>query len=100
MIGKNERLLRIRKAPKFVPGNPHVATVWRWILHGVRGHKLESILVGGQRFTSVEAIERFIAATTATANGEPAPIRSPQQRERAAERAGRELTKLGVGRTS
>ena len=28
----------------------HSATVWRWLLHGVRGHKLHTVRVGGRRF--------------------------------------------------
>jgi len=40
------------------------------------------MVCAGRRFTSVEAIERFVAATTAAAAGEPPPVRTPRQRER------------------
>lgn len=38
----------------------HVATVWRWILHGVRGRKLRSITVGGRRFILRSDLEDFL----------------------------------------
>jgi len=34
----------------------------RWALEGSRGVKLESIRIGGFRYTSAEAVQRFIAA--------------------------------------
>ena len=92
----HEELLTVREAAKRCPARPHVATMWRWILTGLDGVKLDSIKVGGKRLTSVESISRFIAATTAQASGEPLPSRSPKQRERAVEQAERELAAAGV----
>jgi hypothetical protein len=91
-----EKMIRVGEAANHIPGHPHVATVWRWALRGVRGVKLETVLVGAQRFTSHEAIERFIVATTAKANGESAPVRTPRQRERAIDRAEKELAAEGI----
>ena len=48
------------------------------------------------RFASTEAIERFTTATTAAANGEPAPARTPTQRRRALEKAEAELKAAGI----
>ena len=93
---ENEELLTITQAAKRCPARPHVATMWRWVLNGLDGVKLDSIKVGGKRLTSAEAISRFIAATTAQASGEPLPSRSPKQRERAVEQAERELAAAGV----
>jgi hypothetical protein len=42
---------------------PHVATLHRWADRGVRGVKLEVVNVGHVRFTSVEALIRFISAS-------------------------------------
>ena len=39
---------------------PNISTIWRWITTGTRGVKLESVLIGGQRYTTDEAIQRFI----------------------------------------
>jgi hypothetical protein len=76
----------------------HVATVHRWRLRGVRGVRLETIAIGGLRYTSREALERFITATTAAADGAttPAPIRSTKQREAAIAAAERELADAGL----
>lgn len=38
----------------------HVGTVWRWYLNGVRGHRLESFLVGGKRRTNWDHVEKFL----------------------------------------
>ncbi len=92
----HETAIAVNKSPAHIPGRPHVSTVWRWVLNGVRGVKLETVVVGCQRFTTKEAIERFIAATTAKANGEPAPIRTPRQRQKAVEAAERELADAGI----
>lgn len=41
---------------------PHVATVHRWAMKGVRGVKLETVRMGGLRLVRPEAIERFLAS--------------------------------------
>jgi len=71
-----------------MPGRPHTATKWRWALRGVKGVKLETVMIGAIRFTSEEAIARFLAKL----NGEAQP---PPPR-RAAEEAGRELVAKGA----
>jgi len=42
----------------------NVATVYKWATHGVRGLKLESLVIGGRRVTTAAAIERFVLATS------------------------------------
>lgn len=92
-----EELIAVRDIPKHVPGNrPHIGTCWRWILSGTRGVKLESVLVGGRRYTSTEALERFFSATTAAASGEAIPARTPRQRQKAVANAMKELEAAGV----
>ena len=62
----SERLISFATAAREFPGGPvHVTTLQRWRSHGIRGVRLETILRGGARYTSREAIERFINATTA-----------------------------------
>lgn len=43
----------------------HPATIWRWLLHGVRGHKLRSVRVGGRRFVLDDDWQAFCAALNA-----------------------------------
>lgn len=55
----SENLVRLTQAAKHVPGHPHVATLWRWVQR--KSNPLECVRVGGCIFTSIEAIDRFIA---------------------------------------
>ena len=64
-----EKVIPLNQVPDHLPrtprGNPiHIASVYRWADAGVRGVILETIAIGGSRYTSVEAISRFVAATT------------------------------------
>lgn len=93
---ETERLLTIAEAARSLPGRPHIASVWRWVNRGIQGQRLESIKVGGKRFTSAEAIARFIDRTTAAADGEPVPTRTTRERERAIAAAERELAEAGI----
>ncbi|WP_390884436.1 DUF1580 domain-containing protein [Humisphaera borealis] len=71
------------------------ATLYRWINNGLRGVKLETVLIGGSRCTSVEACERFIGATQ---GGSPAPAacRTASQRTKAVDAAKRQLDAFGI----
>ncbi|MGA2439589.1 MAG: helix-turn-helix domain-containing protein [Tepidisphaeraceae bacterium] len=48
------------KAAKLV--GVHIATMWRWYLHGVRGHKLPARLVGGRRYVLAADLDAFLNA--------------------------------------
>ena len=72
-----------------------LATLHRWRLNGVRGVKLETILIGGLRYTSREAIDRFIAAQNAD-DAPAAPVITPAQRRRQSEAARLALQEAGV----
>ncbi len=72
----------------FIPGNPSRATTYRWAFKGVRGGiKLESFVCGNRRFTTRQAIDRFIAAQNAD-DGAVAAI-THKQRQQQAEAANR-----------
>jgi len=92
----NETVIPIAEAPQHIPGRPSLATVWRWVLTGTRAGKLESFLVGGRRFTSLESIQRFAQQSTAVANGGIPPSRTSRQREREISRAEREAIEAGI----
>ena len=55
-------LVPLTQAVKFIPGRPHVSTIWRWATQGVGNPpiRLETSMVGGRRFTSRQAVERFV----------------------------------------
>jgi hypothetical protein len=57
-----ENLVPISQAGKEFPKNcsPSGSTIQRLWREGCRGNKLETLLLGGRRFTSVEAIQRFV----------------------------------------
>ena len=39
----------------------HSSTLWRWARHGIRGHRLEVVKVGGTACTSIQALQRFFS---------------------------------------
>ena len=92
----NESFLTMTEATKVLPGRPNIATLWRWRTRGVRGVKLESCLVGGRRYTSREALDRFIERSTAAGDGETLKPRTNRQRQAAISQAERELAADGI----
>lgn len=73
--------------------NVSVPTPWRWSTRGNRGHILETFSIGGRKFTTREAFERWVAKI----NGEPILNgETPRQRQRAIDRAEKRAQELGV----
>jgi hypothetical protein len=91
----NEQLRLLTKASADVPGTPHVSTLIRWALRGLKGIKLETVVVGGRRYTSVEAIRRFLARLNEPRSASRAPL--PERRQQEVERAERRLDAEGIG---
>ena len=93
----------LTQAPKAQPfkhagreGGPvSIQKVWRLATKGLRGVKLETILIGGTRCTTLDAIERFIMATQ---DGTPAPAaaRTPTQRAKSHAKAMQRLEQVGI----
>jgi hypothetical protein len=50
-----EQLLILEAARDLLPTHPSLPTLWRWRNRGVRGRRLESIIIGGRVLTSREA---------------------------------------------
>lgn len=71
---QNETLIAFRDLPDWC--KQHLgrrlspSTLHRWRLRGCRGVKLETILVGGTRTTSADALARFFDATTRAEDGD------------------------------
>lgn len=59
----SETLVPINAAGKEFPCPVGRTALERWMRHGIRGVRLESIFIGNRRFTSKEAILRFIQKT-------------------------------------
>lgn len=81
---------------KIVPGRPHASTIWRWHRRGVKGVRLETVLIGGRRYTSREALARFSERVTAAADGTGAAPSTPKARARALAQAERDLDAAGI----
>ena len=76
-----ERMLALLSAFEAATGyRPALSTVVRWILKGIRGQRLEAKKIGGKWFASVEACQRFIAATNAPPESAPNEKQVPGQR--------------------
>ncbi|HKB36992.1 MAG TPA: DUF1580 domain-containing protein [Gemmataceae bacterium] len=84
----------------------HLSTLLRWILKGSKGPggrtiRLEAMRVGGRWMTSAAALQPFAEALTPRldANDKTVPVPPPRtsgQRQRASDRAGAALEKLGI----
>lgn len=96
---EHETPVPMGKAPaeveKLTGTRPHRSTIERWRLRGSRGVRLATFLAGGRRFTTRESILRFLADTTAAADGDhDQAVRSllTTSRKRAIKAANDELT--------
>ncbi len=87
-------------------GNPvHQVTLSLWYRRGIRGVKLETILIGGRRATSLEALNRFYQAVSQARSSHPShqgaavPAGNPRterEKSKAVRRAMDDLAKRGV----
>ena len=95
---ENERLLTPAQACKEFPGGGiSLPTFWRYIgPRGVRNVRLESLVCGGKRWTSKEAIDRFLRAQNPDKTSPPSV--TPAKRKRQSEAALVELQRMRVSR--
>lgn len=67
---KRDRLLSLQDAAVLVPGKtPHPQTIYRWIRVGIRGVRLDGVIVAGLTWTTEDALFRFLEETSSTAVG-------------------------------
>lgn len=92
----DEDLIRFSDAAKEFPGRPSLATLHRWRLRGVRGIKLETLLIGGKRFTSFAALDRFARKLTAATASHSTSPRTTKRRQREIRRAGQDLRRENI----
>jgi hypothetical protein len=93
---ENEEIITLMQACRlFPPNGVSPATMARWVgQRGVRGVRLATIVIGGRRLTSREAVAKFIAAQNSEET--PSPTITQAQRQRQAEAAQKELARAGV----
>jgi len=77
----DETLVLLTAASKCFPGNPSQSAVQRWMRRGSRGAILETILLCGRRYTSKEAIARFIRAQLRVEAERSAPARGTMSKK-------------------
>jgi hypothetical protein len=102
----SETLLSLPEAARRIPpgrnGRPtHISTLVRWITRGVKVRgvgtvRLEALRCSSRWLTSAEALGRFFSAQTPTLGDTPALPRTPTARRRAADKAGEQLSKIGI----
>lgn len=94
----NEKLLTFNQAADLLPekSRPSLPTWWRWWRHGVRGCRLDTVLIGGRRYTTAAALQDFVDAVTAAANGELPAARTSTHRDRDRKRAQATLLAAGL----
>jgi len=89
LLEEAEALISLTKACKAFPRQVSRATLERWLRQGVGGVLLESVRIGGQRFTSTEAIDRFVLNQLHVEHERPAPVRNVKSKKELAEAARR-----------
>ena len=78
----DETLLSLTAACKEFPGRCSRPTLERWARKkGSRGATLETILLCGRRYTSREAIDRFVRSQLQTEAERPAPTRGTMSKK-------------------
>jgi hypothetical protein len=99
---ESESIITLGEACRaFPPNGVSDATMARWIQRGVKVKsigafvRLETLVLGGRRVTSKEAIGRFIQAQNPV-DVPAAPVITASQRRRQSESARQELERMGV----
>lgn len=54
----------------------HLATIFRWWQHGVRGRRLETFLVGGRRYVYLDSLEAFTSPVPTPLSGTDSSARA------------------------
>jgi len=96
---EKENLVLLSEVPKILPKRKgkavHLSACYRWMRSGLSGVRLETILVGGQRFTSTQALNRFWARVTAVRDGIPVDKAIIQTAKPSSKQAEKELEACG-----
>ena len=97
MIHTSENLLLFTKIPSHLEERtgkrPHIASCHRWRTRGIGDIKLETILIGGTRYTSEQALERFFQDSTKAKDKKDASKQAKDARRSSFEK---QAEKLGI----
>lgn len=105
---QKEQLIAIREVPRLLPRQAngkrvHLSAVYRWMQRGRRGVRLEYLKIGGRRFTSLEAVQRFAEACTRAdqvqSPNQQCTTPTSKQRRREADKAAKRVKEI-LGRGS
>lgn len=82
---QTETLISLADAAKLLPGlrpgtRMNAGSVRRLAARGVRGVRLETVMAGGRRCTSADAVQRFITRLTEGADAKSADCASKTRR--------------------
>jgi hypothetical protein len=102
-----ESTISLNHVPPLLPPGRRGARVsfsclLRWVIDGVKSPsgevvRLEAARLGNRWITSREALQRFAdRLTPKTGDSPPVPAPTPNQRERAAQKAAAELAAMGI----
>lgn len=83
----------VNKCSRFIPGNPHCATVWRWCTKGVRGVRLETVMIGGRRMVTPQSLDEFLRQLNSDSTA--IQVHDDTESARRANEAGEALKSLG-----
>jgi hypothetical protein len=64
----SETLVSLAGVTAVAGGAVSYRTAWRWATTGLRGVRLATVFFGGHRFTSKEAVARFVSELTEARN--------------------------------
>jgi hypothetical protein len=94
-----EDLVLLSDTPKILPKRNgkavHLSACYRWMRQGLSGVRLETVLIGGQRFTSKQALNRFWHRVTAVRDGVPVEKAIIATAKPSAKQAAKELEAAG-----
>ena len=77
-----EELHLLAKSGEMLACRPHRSTTVRWADRGVGGFRLETVTIGGRRFTSREALARFIARLNGPPSANEPQVSSRRERQK------------------
>jgi hypothetical protein len=72
----DETLIPVKQTASLLPVPKSIPTINHWITTGCYGKKLQTVKIGGRRYTSKEALSRFLSdnSNTTTLELPPKPM--------------------------